>query len=135
MNTREIGTRYEKEAAEFLEKKGYKILEMNFRGRNAEADIISLAWIFLHHLKGGCEPTFVLERRSFGEHLDGIIYISFGSACQPCTEVSCFHSARTATAKHDKAFFCESLAEEHHFLIHRVGAQEGVTTHDADAEA
>ena len=41
MNTREIGTRYEKEAAEFLEKKGYKILEMNFRGRNAEADIIA----------------------------------------------------------------------------------------------
>ncbi len=41
MNTREIGAAYEKAAAEYLEHKGYRILEMNFRGRNAEADIIA----------------------------------------------------------------------------------------------
>ena len=41
MNTREIGTKYESVAAEYLEKKGYVILERNFRGRAAEADIVA----------------------------------------------------------------------------------------------
>ena len=41
MNTREVGTKYEGIAAEYLEKKGYVILERNFRGRAAEADIVA----------------------------------------------------------------------------------------------
>ena len=41
MNTRAIGTKYEGIAADYLEKKGYTILERNFRGRAAEADIVA----------------------------------------------------------------------------------------------
>lgn len=40
-NTRAIGTQYETKAALYLEKKGYVILEKNFRTRYSEIDIIA----------------------------------------------------------------------------------------------
>ena len=40
MNKREIGAAYEEAAAVFLEKKGVRILERNFRCRQGEIDLI-----------------------------------------------------------------------------------------------
>lgn len=40
MNKREVGSRYEKKATEFLERQGYVILERNFRCRLGEIDLI-----------------------------------------------------------------------------------------------
>ena len=40
MNNRKVGASYEKQAAEFLEKQGYHILERNYRNRMGEIDII-----------------------------------------------------------------------------------------------
>ncbi len=41
MNKRELGGGYEKVAADFFRQKGYRILEMNFRCRIGEIDIIA----------------------------------------------------------------------------------------------
>lgn len=41
MNKREVGTSYEKAAGAFLEKKGYQILEYNYRCRMGEIDVIA----------------------------------------------------------------------------------------------
>lgn len=40
-NNREIGTHYEKMAGAYLEKKGYRILEYNYRCKCGEIDIIA----------------------------------------------------------------------------------------------
>lgn len=40
-NTRAVGTDYEKQAAEYLETRGYHILEKNFRCRMGEIDLIA----------------------------------------------------------------------------------------------
>ncbi len=40
MNKRMVGTGYEKQAADYLEKQGCEILEQNFRSRFGEIDII-----------------------------------------------------------------------------------------------
>lgn len=40
MNKREIGSRYEEQAARFIEDKGYIILEKNFRCKLGEIDLI-----------------------------------------------------------------------------------------------
>ena len=40
-NKRAVGSRYEAEAAVFLEKLGYKILEQNYRDRLGEIDIVA----------------------------------------------------------------------------------------------
>ncbi len=41
MNKKEIGNRYEKIVEKFLEKKGYKIIQSNYRNFIGEIDIIS----------------------------------------------------------------------------------------------
>ena len=41
MNTREIGGAYEMIAAEYLKQKGYKIINLNYRVRKAELDIVA----------------------------------------------------------------------------------------------
>lgn len=41
-NNRSLGTKYEKLAGEYLENKGYQILEYNYRCRMGEIDIIAL---------------------------------------------------------------------------------------------
>jgi putative endonuclease len=41
MNKRQIGTEYEKRAAEYLKAQGYQILARNFRCRMGEIDIIA----------------------------------------------------------------------------------------------
>lgn len=41
VNNRQIGLLYEKKAAEYLKSIGYSIEEMNFRTRQAEADIVA----------------------------------------------------------------------------------------------
>ena len=43
MNRRRTGGRYERLAAEFLEEKGYRILERNYRNRYGEIDLIAAA--------------------------------------------------------------------------------------------
>jgi len=40
-NKRETGSKYEKIAADYLTKEGYEILEMNYRCRNGEIDLIA----------------------------------------------------------------------------------------------
>ena len=40
MNRRRVGTEYERQAAEFLTGLGYRIVEMNYRGRRGEVDLI-----------------------------------------------------------------------------------------------
>ena len=40
MNKREIGSRYEKAAAAFLQSQGFRILEKNFRCRQGEIDLV-----------------------------------------------------------------------------------------------
>ena len=50
MNKRRIGEKYEQIAATFLEKKGYVILEFNFRCRFGEIDIIA---------KDRCDLVFI----------------------------------------------------------------------------
>ena len=42
MNNRKIGTFYEREAVQFLLSKGVRILEMNYRCRQGEIDIIGI---------------------------------------------------------------------------------------------
>lgn len=42
MNKRRLGAAYEELAAEYLEKKGYRILERNFRCRAGEIDLIAI---------------------------------------------------------------------------------------------
>ena len=41
MNKREIGTRFESRAAAYLESKGFRILNRNFRCRTGEIDLIA----------------------------------------------------------------------------------------------
>lgn len=40
-NKRQIGTRYEQYAADYLEKHGYQIIEKNYRNRYGEIDLIA----------------------------------------------------------------------------------------------
>lgn len=41
-NKRSIGSQYEKQAGEYLEKQGYEILEYNFYSRSGEIDIVAM---------------------------------------------------------------------------------------------
>lgn len=41
MNKRAVGTAYERQAGNYLEEQGYRILEYNFRCRSGEIDIIA----------------------------------------------------------------------------------------------
>ena len=52
MNRRETGSRYEKQAAVFLEQKGYEILEMNFRCRRGEIDLVARDGEYLVFVEG-----------------------------------------------------------------------------------
>lgn len=60
MNKRNIGTKYESIACEFLERQGYEILERNYRCRIGEIDIIARDGIYLvflevkYRAKDGC---------------------------------------------------------------------------------
>lgn len=42
MNKKEIGHRYEDKAADYLEEKGFTVLERNFRCRQGEIDIVGM---------------------------------------------------------------------------------------------
>ena len=103
-------------------------------GRNAEAHIVALAGEALHHLERSSQPTFVIERGSHLQNLDSCIHLLLGATCQPSTQMGCLHRTRTATTQHDEALLCETLAQQHHFLIHRIGTLQGVSTHDTQAE-
>ncbi len=85
MNKREIGAAYEEAAAVFLEKKGVRILERNFRCRQGEIDLIGRdgEYLVFFEVKSGKMRTPVCRRRkpsgpsssgkSAGRH--SIIYI------------------------------------------------------------
>ncbi len=47
MNRRQIGTAYEKVAADYLIARGYRILERNFRSRSGEIDLIAQEGTYL----------------------------------------------------------------------------------------
>ena len=47
MNKRDAGSRYETYAAVYLEERGYRILERNFRSRAGEIDLIGKDVIYL----------------------------------------------------------------------------------------
>ena len=58
MNKRKVGSHYEKQAADFLIKQGYQILERNYRNCMGEIDIIGwdgsyLAFIEVKYRKNG----------------------------------------------------------------------------------
>lgn len=61
-NLREKGTFYEKIAGEYLEKKGYQILEYNYRCKTAEIDIIARKADYLVF----CEVKY--RKRNSAEH-------------------------------------------------------------------
>lgn len=42
MNTRAVGTAYERRAAEYLQKQGYQILDFNYRCKAGEIDLVAL---------------------------------------------------------------------------------------------
>lgn len=46
-NTRKVGARYEAQAAVFLEKQGYRILEKNYRCRIGEIDLVACDGAYL----------------------------------------------------------------------------------------
>ncbi len=58
MNNRKIGTFYEREAVQFLLGKGVRILEMNYRCRQGEIDIIGY--------EGTCLIFFEVKARETG---------------------------------------------------------------------
>lgn len=70
-NKRAIGTAYEKTAVLFLQKKGYQILETNFRCRQGEIDIIAREGRYLvfvevkyrHDTRGGLPEEAVGYRK------------------------------------------------------------------------
>lgn len=41
INKRQVGSEYEKRAAEYLKQQGYEILQMNYRCRQGEIDIVA----------------------------------------------------------------------------------------------
>lgn len=47
MNTRQIGIRYEKKAAEYLMQRGYRIVEKNYRCRLGEIDLVGIEQDYL----------------------------------------------------------------------------------------
>lgn len=69
MNTRAVGTLYEMKACAYLEEKGYKIVERNYRNRFGEIDIIATnasasMWIF-------CEVKY-RSGKQYGEPLEAV---------------------------------------------------------------
>jgi len=64
----EFGTYAEKLAVDFLKRKGYKILDLNWRYSHLEADIIALNGIFLVVVE-------VKARNYFGDNFNEIISI------------------------------------------------------------
>lgn len=60
MNKREVGSRYEENAARFLKQQGYVILEKNFRCRLGEIDLIGRAEGYLCFIE--------VKYRSHGGH-------------------------------------------------------------------
>ena len=61
-NNRETGSRYEREIAAYLEKRGFVILEKNYRCRSGEIDLIArdgryLVFIEVKYRKSGAAGT------------------------------------------------------------------------------
>lgn len=51
MNKRSVGTKYEQEAADYLINVGFEILEMNFRCKLGEIDIIAKKNDYIHFIE------------------------------------------------------------------------------------
>lgn len=69
MNKRQIGSDYEKQAAEYLKAKGMKILEMNFRNRGGEIDIIAKDGDYICFIEVKYRTT-----NQFGSPLEAVTY-------------------------------------------------------------
>lgn len=70
MNKRQTGALYEEQAAEYLEKKGYHILERNYRCRQGEIDLIAKDGSYLvfvevkyRHSRGKGHPAEAVDIR------------------------------------------------------------------------
>lgn len=68
-NKRQIGTSYELKAEEYLMKKGYKILESNFRIRAGEIDIIAKDGVYICFVEVKFRTT-----RNYGSPLEAVDY-------------------------------------------------------------
>ena len=72
INTRKTGEAYEKIAGEFLKKKGYQILEYNFRCRYSEIDIVAAdgEYLVFCEVKYRCGnvPVHALEAGDHRKH-------------------------------------------------------------------
>lgn len=69
MNKRAVGLEYEAKACKYLEQKGYRIVERNYRNRFGEIDIIAAdpedsMWIF-------CEVKY-RHHESYGDPLEAV---------------------------------------------------------------
>lgn len=76
MNKRQLGTNFEKEACDYLKKKGYKIEECNFRAYMGEIDIIAHdndCLVFVE-VKYRNTNSFGYSAEAVGVHKQKIIY-------------------------------------------------------------
>lgn len=94
MNKREVGQRYEKKAAGFLEQQGYLILDRNFRCRFGEIDLIGRSDGYLCFIevkyRSGSEHGFPSEAVDYRKRKrivrSALTYMQFNSlpADTPC---------------------------------------------------
>ena len=78
-NNRAVGTAYEQIAGRFLEKKGFQILEYNYRCRAGEIDLIAAR---------GSEVSFVEVKTRRNDH--------YGRPCEAVGAQKIYHIRRTA---------------------------------------
>ncbi|MBQ2745673.1 MAG: YraN family protein [Lachnospiraceae bacterium] len=76
MNKRQLGTTYEDKACEYLEQKGYKIIERNFRAYKGEIDIIAKdgQYLVFVEVKFRAKNSFGYSAEAVGIHKQRIIY-------------------------------------------------------------
>lgn len=76
MNKRQLGTTYEDKACEYLEQKGYKIIERNFRAYKGEIDIIAKdgQYLVFVEVKFRAKNSFGYSAEAVNVHKQNIIY-------------------------------------------------------------
>ena len=94
MNKRNIGSRYEQKAAQYLEEQGYRILERNYRCKLGEIDLIArdgayLAFVEVKYRMDaragyGLEAVDVRKQRRIIRAASWYLYEKHAGEEQPC---------------------------------------------------
>lgn len=94
MNKRQTGAQYERVAAAYLEKQGYRILERNFRCRQGEIDLIALDGAYLVFIEVkfrkdssmgvGSEAVDGKKQKRISESAEYYLYCHPGYSQMPC---------------------------------------------------